>query len=95
MMCPRVYMRILMEWRIFSFLISWNEFVYAALLTTSPNAQTIPVTIGILVGVVKYEVWHYGALFAVGVVAIIPPVLIAFGLQRYLVQGMLSGSTKG
>jgi ABC-type glycerol-3-phosphate transport system permease component len=36
----------------------------------------------------------YGSLFAAGVVAVLPPVLIAFGLQRYLVQGMLSGSAK-
>jgi ABC-type sugar transport system permease subunit len=80
---------------IFSFLVSWNEFVYAALLTSSDQAQTIQVTLAIIMGVVKIAVEHYGKLFAVGVVTIIPPVLIAFILQRYLVQGMLSGSTKG
>lgn len=80
---------------IFSFLVAWNEFVYAAMLTGTEKAQTIPVTIGVLVGVVGYEVKYFGVLFAVAVVAVIPPVLIALVLQRYLVQGMLSGSTKG
>jgi len=80
---------------IFAFLVSWNEFVYAIMLTSSEKAQTIPVTIGVLTGVVGYDVRYYGVLFAVAVVAVIPPILTAFALQRYLVQGMLSGSAKG
>ena len=37
----------------------------------------------------------YPALFAAGVLAVIPPLVIAFAFQRYLIQGMLAGATKG
>jgi multiple sugar transport system permease protein len=37
---------------------------------------------------------QYGAIFASGVIAVLPPVLVALLLQRYLVQGMTFGSTK-
>ena len=37
----------------------------------------------------------YPALFAAGVLAALPPVVMAFIFQRYLVQGMLSGAIKG
>ena len=37
----------------------------------------------------------YGVLFASGVLGALPPLVIAFVLQRYLIQGMLSGAAKG
>ena len=78
---------------IFCFLVSWNEFVFALILTGSPKAQTIPVIIaGFLVQLRFYD---YGPMFAASVLAVIPPVVIAFAFQRYLVRGMLSGSLKG
>jgi multiple sugar transport system permease protein len=78
---------------IFCFLVSWNEFIFALILTGTPNAQTIPVIIaGFLVQLRFYD---YGPMFAASVLAVIPPVVIALAFQRYLVRGMLSGSLKG
>jgi ABC-type sugar transport system permease subunit len=78
---------------IFCFLVSWNEFIFALILTGSPKAQTIPVIIaGFLVQLRFYD---YGPMFAASVLAVIPPVVIALAFQRYLVRGMLSGSLKG
>ncbi|WP_222182844.1 ABC transporter permease [Geminicoccus harenae] len=78
---------------IFCFLISWNEFIFALILTGTPNAQTIPVIIaGFLVQLRFYD---YGPMFAASVLAVIPPVVIALLFQRWLVSGMLSGSIKG
>ena len=78
---------------IFCFLVSWNEFVFALILTGSPKAQTIPVIIaGFLVQLRFYD---YGPMFAASVLAVIPPVVIALAFQRFLVRGMLSGSLKG
>lgn len=78
---------------IFCFLVSWNEFVFALILTGSPKAQTIPVIIaGFLVQLRFYD---YGPMFAASVLAVIPPVVIALAFQHYLVRGMLSGSLKG
>jgi ABC-type sugar transport system permease subunit len=78
---------------IFCFLVSWNEFIFALILTGTPKAQTIPVIIaGFLVQLRFYD---YGPMFAASVLAVIPPVVIALAFQRYLVRGMLSGSLKG
>lgn len=78
---------------IFCFLVSWNEFIFALILTGTPNAQTILVIIaGFLVQLRFYD---YGPMFAASVLAVLPPVLIARLFQRYLVRGMLSGSLKG
>ncbi|HEX2527919.1 MAG TPA: ABC transporter permease subunit [Geminicoccus sp.] len=78
---------------IFCFLVSWNEFIFALILTGTPNAQTIPVIIaGFLVQLRFYD---YGPMFAASVLAVIPPVVIALLFQRWLVSGMLSGSIKG
>ena len=78
---------------IFCFLVSWNEFIFALILTGTPKAQTIPVIIaGFLVQLRFYD---YGPMFAASVLAVIPPVVITLAFQRYLVRGMLSGSLKG
>jgi multiple sugar transport system permease protein len=78
---------------IFCFLVSWNEFIFALILTGTPKAQTIPVIIaGFLVQLRFYD---YGPMFAASVLAVIPPVVMALAFQRYLVSGMLSGSLKG
>jgi multiple sugar transport system permease protein len=78
---------------IFCFLVSWNEFIFALILTGTPKAQTIPVIIaGFLVQLRFYD---YGPMFAASVLAVLPPVVLALGFQRYLVSGMLSGSLKG
>jgi len=78
---------------IFCFLASWNEFLFALILTSTPRAQTIPV---ILAGFLSQaQFYTYGPLFAATVLSITPPVAVAFLFQRYLVQGALSGSVKG
>lgn len=78
---------------IFGFLVSWNEFLFAMILTSTPDAQTIPV---VLSGYLQQARFHeYGPMFAASVLSILPPVIIAFVFQRYLVQGALSGAVKG
>jgi ABC-type glycerol-3-phosphate transport system permease component len=78
---------------IFCFLASWNEFLFALMLTSTPKAQTIPV---ILAGFLSQaQFYTYGPMFAATVISIAPPVAVAFLFQRYLVQGALSGAVKG
>jgi len=83
----------LMAAGIFCFLVAWNEFVYAQLLTSSLQAQTLPTRIPQFVA--DQRIYNPGILFAAGAIAIIPPVFITFVFQRYLLQGMLSGAIKG
>ncbi len=78
---------------IFCFLASWNEFLFALILTSTPKAQTIPVVISGFMSQAQF--YEYGPMFAASVLSILPPVLVAFFFQRYLVQGALSGAVKG
>lgn len=78
---------------IFCFLVSWNEFIFALILTGSPNAQTIPVVIAGFLAQLRF--YDFGPMFAASVLAVIPPVVVALLFQRFLVTGMLSGSLKG
>ena len=73
--------------------MSWNEFIFALILTGTQSSKTIPVIIaGFLVQLRFYD---YGPMFAASVMAVLPPVVITLAFQRYLVRGMLSGSLKG
>lgn len=83
----------LMAAGIFCFLVAWNEFVYGLLLTSSLNAQTLPIRISFFIA--DQRQYNPGLLFAAGAMAIIPPIIITFVFQRFLLQGMLSGATKG
>ncbi|MGD9712341.1 MAG: ABC transporter permease subunit [Thermomicrobiales bacterium] len=78
---------------IFSFLVAWNEFVYAILLTSTLNSQTLPTRVAQFVS--DQRVYNPGLLFAAGMLAVIPPIIITLGLQRFLLRGMLSGAIKG
>ena len=78
---------------IFCFLASWNEFLFALILTSTPKAQTIPVVISGFLSQAQF--YEYGPMFAASVLSVLPPVLVAFFFQRFLVQGALSGAVKG
>lgn len=77
---------------IFSVLLAWDEFLYALIMTSSVAAKTLPVAIAEFSG--QYMV-DYGMMTAGGVLAAIPPVLISFLLQRYIISGLLTGAVKG
>lgn len=73
------------------FLMSWEEFLIALIFTSSPSAKTIPVAIAEFTG--RHAI-DYGMMATGGVIAAIPPVLIAIVFQRYLVSGLTSGAVK-
>jgi multiple sugar transport system permease protein len=80
---------------IFTFLVAWNEFTFALILMPKVQSQTVTMTIAALTFRFGGRALDYTAMFVAGSMAIIPPVLIAFVFQRYLVQGLLSGAMKG
>ncbi|MCL2333016.1 MAG: carbohydrate ABC transporter permease [Actinomycetia bacterium] len=76
---------------IFSFIITWNEFFYAFSLTKTLDAKTLPVLI--------YDFnSKFGANYMMsataGVLASIPPVLIALLFQKYIITGLSAGAVK-
>jgi len=75
---------------LFCFLFAWNEYVMAFLLT-GEKINTLPKHIP------KYRGAHdilYGEISAVTIVAIIPAVILAFMLQKYLTRGLTTGAIR-
>lgn len=77
---------------LFGWLLAWDEFFYALLFTSNLDAQTLPVTIA---GFTAGRATDDGLIAAVGILASLPPLLIAIWLQKSLVGGLASGGSKG
>jgi multiple sugar transport system permease protein len=75
-----------------AFLIAWDEFLYALIFTSTTNAKTIPVAIAEFAG--RYTT-DFGLQAAGGLLAALPPVLLAVVFQRYIVGGLSAGAVKG
>lgn len=74
-----------------TFLLAWDEFLYALVLT-SARAKTLPVAVGEFSTQFGID---YGMMMAGGLLASIPPVIIALLFQPLLVRGLTTGSIKG
>jgi multiple sugar transport system permease protein len=77
---------------LFAVLLAWDEFFYALLYTNDIRAKTLPVAIG---DFAAGRAIDYSLISAVGVLASLPPVLIAFVLQKSLIVGLAHGGVKG
>jgi multiple sugar transport system permease protein len=75
----------------FTFLSSWNEF-FMALIFSGSNSKTIPVVITEFSSQFGTD---YGLMATGGVLGSIPPLILAFLLQRYIVAGLTAGAVKG
>lgn len=76
----------------FVFLLAWDEFFFALIFTSTLAAKTVPVAIAEFIG--RYVV-NVNGMMAGGILAAVPPVLIALIFQRYIVSGMTAGAVKG
>ena len=75
---------------IFTFIFSWNEFLYASMLT-SRTAKTLPVVIA---GYMSDKFLRWGEMTALASLMILPVMLFAGLTQRYLVRGLTFGAVK-
>lgn len=69
----------------------WGEYTLAKTLALDPPAM--PLTVGLTL--LKGEVWQYGVLAAIIVLAMLPPILIFLFFQRHIVSGIAAGAVKG
>ena len=76
----------------FTFLLAWDEFFYALIFTSTLASKTAPVAIAEFVG--RYAI-NINGMMAGGILAALPPVLLAFIFQRYIVSGLTAGAVKG
>ena len=70
---------------------SWNDFLFALMLT-SPQTKTIP--LGILASFSAVEI-SWGIMAVMSLFAILPALIISLFLNRYFIQGITMGATKG
>ena len=77
---------------VFCLIVSWNEFLLGLVLTQTDASMTLPV--GIAGRVTQYEI-KWGVMSAAGVVAMIPILVFAMAVQKYLVRGLSLGAVKG
>lgn len=76
---------------LFSFIASWNEFLFALLLT-SQNSKTIPIVIAEFNSVYGLS---WGPMTAAAVLYSLPVILVTLLLQRQIVGGLTFGAVKG
>jgi multiple sugar transport system permease protein len=76
----------------FVFLLAWDEFFYALIFTSTLASKTAPVAIAEFVG--RYNV-NITGMMAGGILAALPPLVLAFIFQRYIVSGLTAGAVKG
>ncbi len=78
---------------IFAFTLSWNEFIYALVFTTSTEIKTIPV--GVVTELVKGDVFFWGSLMAGALLGSVPVALFYSFFVEHYVAGLTAGAVKG
>ena len=77
---------------IYTFVLSWNEYLFALTLTQTNDMRTVPVGIQLFMGQLSYQ-WN--EIMAMSVLGSIPVLALFLFLQRYFLGGLTSGSVKG
>lgn len=77
---------------VLQFLNSWNEFLYALVLTSSKGARTLPIALNYFISQFSF---NYTAMFAAVVVVVLPSLIIYILLQEQVVGSLTAGSVKG
>lgn len=78
---------------IYSFLLSWDDFLYAFTITTQDAYRTVPV--GIALSFIGEFEYNWAGMMALSVAASLPMIAIFIFLQRYMISGLTQGAVKG
>lgn len=76
---------------IYTFMIAWNEYLFALTLTRTIDMRTVPIGIQLLMGQHSYE-WNQ--IMAMSVLGSIPVLVLFLFFQRYFISGLTAGSVK-
>jgi raffinose/stachyose/melibiose transport system permease protein len=74
-------------------ILIWNDFIFANTFISDSSAKTITMGLKDYVGAFGNVDW--GATYAAISIAILPPILIYFSLNKWVTSGMTAGATKG
>jgi multiple sugar transport system permease protein len=76
---------------IFTFVNSWNDFLWPLIVLNDPDMYTLQVGLPTLQG----QWTDYGLVMAASSIAALPTVIMFLALQRYFLQGITIGAIKG
>jgi multiple sugar transport system permease protein len=77
---------------IFAFMTAWNDYLFAAILTSTMASKAVPVVVA---GFATDVTTERTAMATGGVLAVILPLLLAPLCQRLIVRGLTAGAVKG
>lgn len=84
----------LMTLAIFTFITSWNSFIWPLIITNSEKMRTLP--LGLAVFKESYrEVIQWGDLLACSVICTVPAVIIFLLGKRFIIKDIMEGGVKG
>lgn len=75
---------------ILTFVLSWNEFIFALVLTRR-EAVTAPIAI---INFMRYEGTEWGLLAAGGIILVLPAIMMMFFVGNYITHGLTKGAVK-
>jgi len=78
---------------IFTFTVSWANFLYPLAFTTSADQLVLPV--GIVTTLIKGDVYNWGQIMTGALLGAAPPLIIYAFLMDYYIAGLTAGATKG
>jgi multiple sugar transport system permease protein len=76
---------------VFAFTLSWSEFLYAFVLIQSPSRMTAPVG---LFSYLNGDTTYWGQMMAAATIMSVPPLLLYFFGQRWVISGWTAGAVK-
>jgi multiple sugar transport system permease protein len=76
------------------FIFAWNDFLFAAALTSTNDARTVPVAIAFFTGSSRFEL-PAGSIAAASVIVTVPVVVLVLVFQRRIIAGLTAGAVKG
>ena len=76
---------------VYTFMISWNEYLFALTLTRTDDMRTVPIGIQLLMGQHSYE-WNQ--MMAMSILGSIPVLVLFLIFQRRFIGGLTSGAVK-
>ena len=77
---------------IFTFLGSWDEFIWALTVINNVANRTLPIGIALFRG---QHSTSWGLIFAASIIAIVPVIAVYLTFQRHIVSGLTNGALRG